>query len=211
MVARALISLHADTAYVVPVAAVDYVDLVVSAELDTSGRFRIIFETAVVVDGFRFVASKPIADTIALLDASLRSSEKAFADDFELQDSVSTLLVFLRTLEDGAETADASNIVFQSGAKVEQISVVDIDTFVYQKNLADSIEEEDGTDILSALQHAIAKSFGNQVFANEARSLIFATSRVESTSVADAGLLSMQDYCDLSYFAEDYVGISQIF
>jgi hypothetical protein len=29
--------------------------------------------------------------------------------------------------------------------------------------------------------------------------------------VADAGLLSVQDYCDLSYFAEDYVGLSQSF
>jgi hypothetical protein len=89
--------------------------------------------------------------------------------------------------------------------------VADVDTISYQKNLFDSIEEEDGADILSALQHAIAKSFNNQVFANEARSLIFTTSRVESVSAADAGLVSAQDYCDPTYFAEDYVGVSQSF
>jgi hypothetical protein len=211
MVIRASISLHADTTYVVPVAAVDYVDLVVSAELDASGRFRIIFDTYAVVDGFSFVTSKPAADTIGFSDTNSQNTTKALTDDFELQDSVATLLVFLRTLDDSAETADANTAVFQAGIKAETIGTADTRSAAYAKAISDGVAMNDESEAVDGSVHEFSKGVSNVVFTADADSLIFTTSRVESTSVADAGLLSMQSYCDLSYFAEDYVGVSQIF
>jgi hypothetical protein len=34
---------------------------------------------------------------------------------------------------------------------------------------------------------------------------------IDSTSASDAGILISQDYCDITYFAEDYVGTSRTF
>ena len=289
MVIRVSVSLKADTTYVVPVAAVDYIQLGVAARLDTSGRYKFLTDIAAIVDGTAFSLSKPLSDAVTPPDAISVSALKALADGFAMndgseavdgatysftkgiqnvtfvddatttaalkalqdtqpvqelisktlsrplsdlfdltddetvgalkglsdsvtmEDTLATLLLFIRDFDDTVSVDDLRATVFTPAVKAEQISVADVDTISYQKNLFDSIEEEDGADILSALQHSIAKSFGNQVFANEARSLIFTTSRVESVSAADAGLVSAQDYCDPTYFAEDYVGVSQSF
>jgi hypothetical protein len=155
--------------------------------------------------------SRPLSDLFDLTDDETVAALKGLSDSVTMEDTLAILLLILRDFSETLTIDDLRATVFTPAVKAEQISVTDLDTISYQKNLFDSIEEEDGADILSALQHSIAKSFGNQVFANEARSLIFATSRVESVSVADAGLVSAQDYCDPTYFAEDYVGVSQSF
>lgn len=282
MVIRASISLRAGTTYVVPVAAVDYVDLAVSAELDTSGRFRIIFETAAVVDGTAFVLSRPLADTTSAGDAVSVAALKNLADGFamndgseavdgsvysfakgisnvafandatttaalkllqdtqalqdlvakdlsrpiadvfdmaddetvsalkglsdsiEMQDSLTTLLLFLRNFADDVAVADADARVY-SLPKTEQVAVADDDFIDWAKSLAHSVTPEDASVFLAE------KPFSESLVAAEAKALLFAAARVESVTVPDVGLLSVQDYCDLSYFAEDYVGISQIF
>jgi hypothetical protein len=155
--------------------------------------------------------SRPLSDLFDFTDDETVAALKGLSDSVTMEDTLVTLLLFIRDFDDTVSVGDLRATVFTPAVKVEQISVADVDTFVYQKNLADSVDEEDGADILSALQHSTTKGFGNQIFAGEAKSLIFATSRVESVAVADAGLLSVQDYCDLSYFAEDYVGLSQSF
>jgi hypothetical protein len=282
MVIRASISLRADTTYVVPVAAVDYVDLVVSAELDTSGRFRIIFETVAVVDGAAFVLSRPLADTTfagdavsvaalknladgfamndgseavdgsaysfakgisnvafandATTAAALKllqdtqalqdlvakdlsrpiadvfdmaddetvSALKGLSDSIETQDSLTTLLLFLRNFADDVAVADADARVY-SLPKTEQVAVADNDFIDWAKSLAHSVTPADVSVFLAE------KPFSESLVAAEAKSLLFATARVESVTVTDVGIVSIQDYCDLGYFAEDYVGLSQSF
>jgi hypothetical protein len=283
MVIRASISLHADTTYVVPVAAVDYVDLVVSAELDTSGKFRAFIETAVVVDGVSFETTKPLADTTSAGDAVSVAALKNLADGFamndgsvyafakgisnvafandatttaalkllqdtqvmqdlvakvlsrpivdvfdmaddetvsalkglsdsiEMQDSITTLLLFLRNFADDAAVADLRATLFTPATKTEQIAVADDDNIDYQKNLADGFAMNDGSEAVDGSQYSFSKGISNVTFVGDVSSLIFAAYRVESIAVPDVGLLSVQGYCDLSYFAEDYVGFSQSF
>jgi hypothetical protein len=282
MVIRASISLHADTTYVVPVAAVDYVDLAVSAELDASGRFRIIFETVAVVDGTAFVLSRPLADTTSAGDAVSVAALKNLADGFamndgseavdgstysfakgisnvafandatataalkllqdtqalqdlvakdlsrpiadvfdmaddetvsalkglsdsiEMQDSLATLLLFLRNFADDVAVADADARVY-SLPKTEQVAVADNDFIDWAKSLAHSVTPADVSVFLAE------KPFSESLTAAEAKALSFTAARVESVTVTDVGIVSIQDYCDLGYFAEDYVGVSQSF
>jgi len=124
---------------------------------------------------------------------------------------VATLLVFLRTLDDSVGTADANTAVFQAGIKAETVGTADTRIAAYTKAISDGVAMNDESEAIDGSVHEFSKGVSNVVFTADADSLIFTTSRVESTSVADAGLLSMQSYCDLSYFAEDYVGVSQIF
>jgi len=155
--------------------------------------------------------SRPLADVFDLSDDQTVAALKGLSESVSMQDTVATLLLFIRDFSETLTIQDLRGTVFVPATKVEQISVADINAFVYQKNLADSVDEQDGADIFSALQHSISKGFGNQVSATEAKSLFFTTSRLESVSVPDAGLVSAQNYCDPTYFAEDYVGISQSF
>jgi hypothetical protein len=177
----------------------------------TTATLKALQDTQSVQELISKTLSRPLTDLFDLTDDETVAALKGLSDSVTMEDTLATLLLFIRDFDDTVSVDDLRATVFTPAVKVEQISVADVDTISYQKNLFDSVEEEDGADILSALQHAIAKSFGNQVFATEARSLIFTTSRVESVSAADAGLVSAQDYCDPTYFAEAYVGVSQSF
>jgi hypothetical protein len=283
MVIRASISLHADTTYVVPVAAIDYVDLAVSAELDASGKFRVFIETAVVVDGVSFETTKPLADTTSAGDAVSVAALKNLADGFamndgseavdgsvysfakgisnvafandatttaalkllqdtqvmqdlvakdlsrpiadvfdmaddetvsalkglsdsvSMQDSVLTLFLAIRNFADEVNAVDLRATLFSPATKTEQVAVADNDFIDWTKSLAHSVTPADVSVFLAE------KPFSESLVAAEAKALLFATARVESVTVPDVGLLSVQDYCDLSYFAEDYVGFSQSF
>ena len=211
MVLRAAVSLKADTVYAVPVAAVAYIDLVVSAELDTSGRFRITFEEFVVVDRPSLQPIKTFVDGVGTADDNFSSVNKALGDSFELSDTIATLLLFLRDFSDSSELADASSYVFTLGTQQETVPVAEARAYSLDKLVHDVFTMDDDADAVDGLQHSIAKGISNVMFAEDDNSLIFNASRVESLGVSDAGLLSMQDYCDFSYFAEDYTGTARNF
>jgi hypothetical protein len=266
-----------------PLAGVDYIDLIVGARVDESGRFKFIQSITAVVDGTAYslskvlgdsvtapdttsvsalkaladglmvadnetvvalkalagtapmlddetidvakllqdapqvldlvakVLSRPLADTFGMTDDETVAALKGLSDSVTMQDTVATLLIFTRNFSDTVATPDLRTTTFVPATRVEQISVADVGSMEYQKNLADGFAMNDGSEAVDGSIYSFSKGISNVAFVGDAKSLIFAASRVESVSVADAGLLSVQDYCDLSYFAEDYVGLSQSF
>jgi hypothetical protein len=157
------------------------------------------------------VMSKPLADTFGLTDDETVSALKGLSDSVSMQDTIATLLLFIRNFSDSVSAPDLRVTLFTPATKVEQITVADDDNIDYQKNIADGFAMNDGSEAVDGSQYSIHKGISNVAFVGDVRSLIFTTSRVESVSVADAGLVSAQDYCDPTYFAEDYVGVSQSF
>lgn len=157
------------------------------------------------------VMSKSLADAFGFTDDETVSALKGLSDSVEMQDVIATLLLFIRNFDDAVSVGDDDSWVFTPATKVEQITVTDTDNIDYQKNIADGFAMNDGSEAVDGSTYSFSKGISNVAFVGDVRSLIFTTSRVESVSVADAGLLSVQDYCDLSYFAEDYVGLSQSF
>ena len=157
------------------------------------------------------VLSRPLADTFGMTDDETVSALKGLSDSVTMQDTVATLLLFIRDFSDTVTVTDDDTFVFTPAAKVEQITVVDLDNIDYQKNIADGFAMNDGSEAVDGSTYSFHKGISNVAFVGDVRSLIFTTSRVESVSVADAGLVSAQDYCDPTYFAEDYVGVSQSF
>jgi hypothetical protein len=148
--------------------------------------------------------SRPIADVFDMADDETVSALKGLSDSIEMQDSLTALLLFLRNFADDVAVADADARVY-SLPKTEQVAVADNDFIDWAKSLAHSVTPADVSVFLAE------KPFSESLVAAEAKTLLFATARVESVTVPDVGLLSVQDYCDLSYFAEDYVGFSQSF
>jgi hypothetical protein len=157
------------------------------------------------------VMSRPLADAFGLTDDETVSALKGLSDSVEMQDTIATLLLFIRDFDDAVSVGDDDSWVFTPATKVEQILVADTDNIDYQKNIADGFAMNDGSEAVDGSTYSFHKGISNVAFVGDVRSLIFVTSRVESVSVADAGLVSAQDYCDPTYFAEDYVGVSQSF
>jgi hypothetical protein len=289
MAIRSAISISASAEYAVPVASVEYVELAVSAFLDTTGKYKVLLDLTVMADGLVFDTTKPLADLITppdaisvaalktladgfamndgseavdgsvysfakgisnvvsapdaaavsaaksltdtiasvdlvakslsrpvadvfdLADAETVSALKGLSDSFSPTDSVATLLLFIRNFSNSASVADTQAILFALANRTETIYVADEDVIGYQKNLADGFAMNDDSEAVDGSVYVFAKGISNVAFVAEESSFSFATSRVESTTAVDAGVVSVQNYCDLTYFLEDYVGTSRVF
>jgi hypothetical protein len=168
-------------------------------------------DTQSMLDAVAKSLARPIADVFNLADAETVAAIKGLSDSVTMQDTIATLLLFIRDFDDAVSVDDLRATVFTPATKVEQISVADNDVVSYEKNIADGFAMNDGSEAVDGAQYSFSKGISNVAFVGDNRSLIFTTSRVESVSVADAGLVAAQSYCDLTYFAEDYVGVSQSF
>lgn len=211
MVFRAAISIKADITHVVPVAAVSYIDLRVVGTTDATGRFRITFDEFVVIDRPSFVLSRPRADSVALSDSHLANVAKALGDVASIEDSLAALLLFLREFSDDTSVADSDSFVFSLATQQELVPIFDVTAYDMTKLVQDGFAMNDGSEAVDGSQYSIHKGISNVAFAEDTNSLIFAASRVESVDVSDEGALLAQGYCDLSYFAEDYVGAARVF
>jgi len=158
------------------------------------------------------VLSRPVSDSFSMTDG-IQSVDalKGIPDSITMQDSLETLLLFIRDFDDQVSVPDLRATLFVPSTKIEQITVADNDVIGYQKNIADGFAMNDGSEAVDGSQYSIHKGISNVAFVGDSRSSFFTTSRLESTTVADAGFVSAQSYCDPTYFAEDYVGVSQSF
>jgi hypothetical protein len=181
------------------------------SDATTQSAAKALGDAATPLDVVAKSLSRPLADVFNLADDETVAALKGLSDSVTMQDTVATLLLFIRNFSDSATAADNNSFVFTPAVKAEQVTVADEDIIAYLKNIADGVAMNDGSEAVDGSQYSFAKGISNVTFVSESRSLIFETSSVESISVADAGLLSVQDYCDLTYFAQDYVGLSQSF
>ena len=182
-----------------------------TSDATTQSAAKGLSDSVVSTEALAKVLSRPLADVFDLTDDETVAALKGLSDSVTMQDTVATLLLFIRDFNDTVSVPDVRATLFTPATKAEQIIVADIDTISYQKNIADGFAMNDGSEAVDGSQYSIHKGISNVAFVGDVRSLIFTTSRVESVSVADAGLVSAQDYCDPTYFAEDYVGVSQSF
>jgi hypothetical protein len=181
-----------------------------TSDATTTTALKLLQDTQTLQDLVAKTPNKALADVFDLTDDETVAALKGLSDSVTMQDTIATLLIFIRNFSDTISVTDVDSRVFTL-PKTEQIFVADTDNIDYQKNIADGFAMNDGSEAVDGSTYSFHKGISNVAFVGDVRSLIFAASRVESVAVADAGLLSVQDYCDLSYFAEDYVGLSQSF
>jgi hypothetical protein len=162
-------------------------------------------------DLLRRDVAKALADSGAVFDKTTTATQKLLGDIADMQDAISILLTVLRAVDDTISVGDDSSWVFALAPRQDGVALSDVYFIAYQKYLADGFAMNDGSEAVDGAVYSFAKGISNVTFVGDNRSLIFALSRVESVSVADVGLVSAQNYCDPTYFAEDYVGVSQSF
>ena len=167
-----------------------------------------------------FVKFLTRADVVRLFSDTDMSLSKPFADQSTVADFPD--VVPNKRLPDGVEAADALS-PFQIGKglfenpKIEEGAYFAEDytdvgyTIVsfqlsFTKAQAETVTATDAGVVLGT-------TLGPTDTATMADTVVFAANLgiVDAASIADSGSIRMQDYCDFTYFAEDYVGEARNF
>jgi hypothetical protein len=191
-------------------AEIQYVLLQVLAITGKFVEFIYVDDTITETDATALAITKQLADITALAEQISLGTNKALSDSAAMSDLFALSTTFNRTFADTASFSDAAT---RSVSKVLADSVTETDaaTLAVAKLIADSlaiidsvvgITFTDGEDDALAIDDL---GIGDDPEWNLGKNLS------DTASTTDAGLLIMQDYCDITYFLEDYVGLSRTF
>lgn len=190
---------------VYPVADVAYILLATSAYLDTTGRFKYTTDVFSVADLAALSTNKTAdADSIAFSDGQVFSNDKGVADTAVIGDSLVAVLIFIRNFSDTTSTSDANTLLI-SPAYSDSITTSETTAFSVSKALADSFALNDLSDA-NGPDWSFSDYTNNTVSTSDNITMSNDRGLADSLSLADSGTLISQGYCDLTYFAEDYVG-----
>lgn len=135
--------------------------------------------------------SKVLFDTVALIDSTIatRLYERAFSD------SISETDLYLSSFDSGV-TIDTTTTTDNSFRKADK-------TIFDGLNLIDNMDGD--------LTYAVVKVVGELLSTSDSTIVAFQPTKADNVLTSSSGVLSMQDYSDITYFLEDYVGISRTF
>lgn len=196
--------------YSVPAAAIEYIELASTGYLDSSGRYQYATDLALILDAASKSAIKSFAESVSTSDSVTRSKQKNLLDSVLMQDSEEHVLVFLRDLADLLSVPDATS-VSHSKPITDSVSTANQRSLLIQKFISDLFALNDSTGVGDGIAYVVAKSVNNLAFVSDASAMSVITSKTDSVALSESGSISIQDYCDITYFAEDYVGFAQSF
>lgn len=152
--------------------------------------------------------SRPVTDSSAAVDVLTRAISKAVSDAVGINDGTDvgdgSTWQFAKTVNNVATPSDALAMAF-STAFVDAATAADLYTPSLDKPLADTLVAGDAAAV------AVARPAADTVSVYDLLTQIFTKALTEVATVSSSGSLISQGYCDLTYFAEDYVGESRTF
>lgn len=158
----------------------DFTDSAALTDSATQRFGKTAQDTVAFTDPATVKTSKPLADAFAATDSAAKSTAKAFADAGALADA--TTKSANKALADAGALTDSS-IARTAKVLTDAGALTDSKAASLSKPAADS----------AAATDAATKSVGQN--------------KTDSAALTDSGSARMQSYCDITYFATDYVGI----
>lgn len=134
---------------------------------------------------------------------------KGLSDTISFTDHAEAYKVFTREYEDFLSLPDAIAKAYTPPDKTDSAAVFDASSVEVEKNVVEGINLIDNMD--GNIEYVIVKLIGELLISSDSKAVDFTKNSTDNVTSSDAGLLSMQSYCDLSYFAEDYVGVARNF
>lgn len=149
-------------------------------------------------------------DSVSANDIRQYSLSKPLQDSFSSTDSAS--LGFLASKADSFSTSD---FLFNDFSKLLSDVALADDRFSIEDELQQSIGKSlaDSFNVSDAFSYTVNfnRSFSETEYLIDSQDISFLKGLSDLTSTSDSGALRMTDYADISYFAEDYVGVSRTF
>lgn len=137
------------------------------------------------------------------------SFEKCLADTFETLDEATAVRLFQREFNDSVTAPDAEYYSFTPKTKTDSATTSDTSYRGVDKALSDVLTMVDNMD--GNIQHHFFKTTNDLISEVDAQVIDFKPNKADNVVTSSSGILSMQDYCDITYFLEDYVGLSRTF
>lgn len=137
------------------------------------------------------------------------SFEKFLADTFETLDEATAVRLFQREFSDSVTAPDAESYLFTPKTKTDAATTSDSSHRGVDKALSDALTMVDNMD--GNIQHHFFKTTSDFISEADAQIIDFKPQKADNILTSSSGVLSMQDYCDITYFLEDYVGLSRTF
>ncbi len=149
-------------------------------------------------------------DTSSPLDTiTAVAFQKYVADTFGFLDSLVATKVYQRSFSDGFSLPDDSYKSVVPGQKLDTAAVLDVLYRGVDKTITDSFSLVDNMD--GNIEYLFFKTVNDLVAQADAQAVDFAPNKSDNAILSSSGSLLMQDYCDITYFLEDYVGASRTF
>lgn len=146
-----------------------------------------------------------VVEGLSVADSSVLSPALNKTDSVTMADSAVVVLIFLRDVFDSVTATDTPAILF-SAPYVEVLSPTDASSYSFDQQLTDAFGMNDLADIGDGIAFEFIDFTANVVTISDSQTLQVLPVYSDTISPSDAGIGSVQDYCDITYFAEDYVG-----
>ena len=153
--------------YAVPVAALSYISLVIDTRVDSTGRYKLLRDSSVVLDEAVWSFGKALASsTLGTSDTQTFEFGKALSDTVSFTEVFTTLIYFTREF---ADTAGISERLAITTIKAFGDSTGTADAYVLTLNklIRDGVAMNDSFDATDGSQFAFTKSVMNMAFVAE--------------------------------------------
>jgi hypothetical protein len=155
-----------------------------------------------------YTLTKALADSIAQpVESVARTVNKVFADSISFTDAAAAFKLFIREFDDSVTVPDFDFFEFVSGTESDSTFVSDVNYRGIDKNLSEGITLIDGMD--GDLDFLFIKVVSELLVPSDAKFVDFQPNKADNVSTSSSGVLAVQDYCDITYFLQDYVGTSR--
>ena len=153
--------------------------------------------------------TKAVADATTVTTAQVtKELQKVFADSVTMLDLATRIKTFVRDFADDTVLLDLYASQFET-PEADSASVADQSTLAVALSKQESLLLLDNMD--GDLTYAFCKSIGLAITPNDQTALSPSLAKSDVGTLVSSGVLTIQDYCDITYFAEDYVGESRTF
>lgn len=169
---------------------------------------KALVDQALMSDSIRRNVTKLLTDSQAVVDLAAKTPNKKLTDSVSFTDA--TTRAPSKTLTDSISLTDATS-KSKSKLLTDSTTLTDASSVVFTKLLFDGVNIDDSASIGDGLEYFFSKFLANTAFVSDAVQIQGGKGLTETVGTSDAGVLAMQDYCDITYFAEDYVGVGRNF
>ena len=154
-----------------------------------------------------YTLTKALADSIAQpVESVARTVNKVFADSISFTDVAAAFKLYIRNFDDSVTVPDFDFLDFVP-EKTDLASATDEKYWSVSKNLTEGITLIDGMD--GDLDFLFIKVVSELLVPSDAKFVDFQPNKADNVSTSSSGVLAVQDYCDITYFLQDYVGTSR--
>ncbi len=168
------------------------------------------FESLTPADVKQISFVKQLADVVnAPTDTIVTAIQKSLTDSVTLTDVAQAFRLYIRDFSESLSAPDSYSLDIQPGQELDSAVVSDNEILAVDKAFSEGLNLLDNMD--GNIEYVFIKLVSELLVASDAQAVDFASNKSDNAVLSSSGILSMQDYCDITYFLEDYVGVSRTF